>query len=218
MVQSRTRTRHGSMGVPYKSVMGKLQRSSPSITESLDELVVNKVLTELFPIGDIVPKDFDRSRDPIIFEPVIVSEIRGGFAGSKSRRTGPDGITKSMWMNTPTVVQNVLRLLFNKCLAEGCISEKWKYAMLVLISKQPGSGLLKSRPICLLNDVAKAFEWVLVNRIWHHLSEVTGKRLSKAQYRFRKGLSTTDALMYMDTYVRQGLVERHTWWLESRHP
>lgn len=58
--------------------------------------------------------------------------------------------------------------LFNICLKNGEFPGVWKCANLVLIpkdNKSTASGLPKVRPICLIDEMCKAFERVIVERI-----------------------------------------------------
>lgn len=69
-----------------------------------------------------------------------------------------------------------IRHLFNLCLVNGMLLDEWKRANLVLIpkAKTPNSTegrLPKVRPICLLDDIGKAFERIIVERIYHWQSE-----------------------------------------------
>jgi hypothetical protein len=49
------------------------------------------------------------------------------------------------------------------------------------------------RPICLLNEAGKLFERIIAARLGRYLSR-TGPDLSEAQYGFRKGHGTIDAI------------------------
>lgn len=61
----------------------------------------------------------------------------------------------------------------------------------MLIAK-PGSGSFY-RPLCLLNDLGKLFERIIVNRLEELISR--GDGLSPFQYGFRARLSTCDAVV-----------------------
>lgn len=52
----------------------------------------------------------------------------------------------------------------------------------------------KVRPICLINEIAKAFERILTKRIILWQSEHPESGLSKNQFGFRKQRSTCDAI------------------------
>lgn len=67
--------------------------------------------------------------------------------------------------------------------------------------------LPKARPICLLNEIAKAFERIIANRIFDWLLENPDSDFSPNQFEFRKGLSTCDALSKFKE-ITSSIVER----------
>lgn len=84
---------------------------------------------------------------------------------------GEDGIMASYLKKVPDIIVSKITDCFNKCLEEGRFPKEWKRAVLVLIPK----GTLdisepKVCPICLLNEMGKALERVLAQRIedWTH--------------------------------------------------
>lgn len=198
-------------GTAYKRVMHRLRRSSPSVSETLRPNVLLPILDELFP-----DRPAGKTAGPVPQEdeeipPVTDSEVKECLSGYRKHRTapGPDGLFKTLWKDAPDAVNHFVRVLFTRCLADGIVPDEWKYASLVLIAKTPGHPQTKYRPICLLNDIAKAFERLLVNRIWSLLDRnTTRKRLSGTQFGFRHGLSTTDALLHVDTQIRELLRRR----------
>lgn len=56
------------------------------------------------------------------------------------------------------------------------------------------------RPICLLDEVGKLLERVIVGRLVRHLGEV-GPNLHEEQFGFREGRSTTDAILRVQSFV-----------------
>lgn len=81
----------------------------------------------------------------------------------------------------------------------GEVPRQWKEAKLVLIPK--GNQEHSFRPVCLLNAIAKTFEKILVHRLESHLEKVKG--ISDKQYGFRKGRTTTDAIMELHRLIRE---------------
>lgn len=63
--------------------------------------------------------------------------------------------------------------------------------------------VLSARPICLLNDVPKIFERVILDRMLAHMDAEPRSRLSGRQFGFREGRSTVDALRWVVEYVRR---------------
>ena len=114
---------------------------------------------------------------------------------AKSTVPDPDGISEKVISLTLSVLGEEILELFNKCLSEGTVPSCWKVSKLVLLPK-PGKDLdspAAYRPICLLNEVGKLYERVVLNRVMTHLKNV-GPDLHEHQYGFRPGRSTTDVI------------------------
>lgn len=73
--------------------------------------------------------------------------------------------------------------------------EPWKQANLVLIPKGVAAddSPLKARPICLLDELGKAFERVIATRIQDWMDANPESGLSDWQFGFRRHRSTVDA-------------------------
>lgn len=91
--------------------------------------------------------------------------------------------------------------IMNKLLKEGIFPTKWKMARLVLIpkEKQDEAELPKARPICLMDDIGKYLESIIVDRIETWMDFMYERRcafraIGKNQFGFRKNMSTIDAL------------------------
>lgn len=90
-----------------------------------------------------------------------------------------------------------VRHLFNTCLRDGKFPRSWKCASLVLIPKSDkptADELPKARPICLLNELGKALERIIANRIYEWQLEHPESDFSGNQFGFRKQRSTCDAI------------------------
>lgn len=89
-----------------------------------------------------------------------------------------------------------LQSCLNVCLKKGNFPKAWKTANLVLIPKEnpQSSVIVKARPICLLDDIGKIFERVIVERILQWIAENLNADFSNNQYGFRKQRLTVDVL------------------------
>lgn len=126
------------------------------------------------------------------------------FRGRKSRRTtpGPDGISATVWKQVDKCTYEWIVTLFTEYLRRGIFLSLWKIAHLVLIPKGPVNfDVMKFRPICLLDDIGKALERVIEERIREHLSSLPNGGLSPFQYGFRRGRSTVDKLIEIKGFV-----------------
>lgn len=197
-------------GRSYKVVLNKLKKSTPSIIETLELDQVNCILNELFPNNT----DYNNRTTPIINtqeevlqidKPEIQNAIKGKGAGNVA--PGPDGLLKCAWTKVPDILIDQMIIIFNRCLTEGYYPEAWKTAKLVLIPKpnKPGEPT-KYRPICLLSEINKIFERIIVTRLNNYIAN-TGNILSEQQFGFRPKRSTTDALIAVRNYTETAFSE-----------
>lgn len=126
--------------------------------------------------------------------------LRGGRRGRLRTAPGMDGFTKAILACVPdSFVLYVVRI-FERCLEEGVFPRGWKSARLVLLPKVDSASF---RPICLLSEVGKALERILVIRIKRHMRQSAISDVSGRQFGFMEGRSTTDALVCVRDYVAE---------------
>ncbi|KMQ85608.1 reverse [Lasius niger] len=179
----------------------------------MEEEILDQVLNSLFPRGDqgdsagtewpdwrwdntweVLPGEVDR-------------HVKKRPAANKA--PGPDGLKATLWRKVPNVIVGKLAHCYNLCLKEGIFQRTWKKANLVLIPKGKisGIGLLKVRPICLLNEIGKTFERVIADRIWNWIDEHPEAGLSDNQFGFRTKRSTCDALKKEKRVTKEAVAE-----------
>lgn len=137
---------------------------------------------------------------------ILPGEVRSVLLRARSGNPapGPDGVTLAVWRKIVGVSSVLLARLFSMCLRDGVFPQVWKVAALVLIPKKIEVNVVVSaRPICLLNDVAKILERVILDRMLAHMDAEPRSRLSARQFGFREGLSTVDALQWVVEHVRR---------------
>lgn len=108
---------------------------------------------------------------------------------------GPDGIQGVVWINCGDSIKKYLVETYNTYLRSGVFPKDWKVAKLILL-QNPGRPLdcpAAHRPICLLDEVGKVLERILVRRIWDHL-RTERPNISEFQFGFRPDMSTVDAI------------------------
>lgn len=203
-------------GIPYKLVMGKLRASAPGLTETLSPSELNKIISDLFPQVIDDRKHYDVRIDT--WDPdwdVTADEVYRAIHGKANNSTapGPDGITIRIWKQVPNNMIQVLSKIFTEYMKTATFPKLWKIAKLVLIPKNNSTniyvdGKIKARPICLVDDVSKILERVIMNRI----NEWMDKRLSDGfwiisynQFGFRKNRSTIDALIKVRQYIERNV-------------
>jgi len=182
-------------GKPYKVVLKKLR--GPPATATMEPRTIRNIAAVLFPEGDGDGVPADLVEGPVEVPEFTLAEVTAavGRFRSRGRAPGPDGIPSRVWGALHAARPERLTDVFNRCLKEGTFPGRWKRARLALIAK-PGRpvGVPSSyRPLCLLDDVGKIFESLLVARIDAHMA-ATGVGLSDRQFGFRSGRCTDDAL------------------------
>lgn len=125
--------------------------------------------------------------------------------GGKNTAPGMDGVRLRAFRYIPAEGLNHLVGCFNECLKQGKFPEPWKKALLVLIPKgwPVDESNPKLRPICLLDDVGKILETILVDRIVAWMDDNPRAQLSENQFGFRRIKSTCDALMTVYSAITQ---------------
>lgn len=114
---------------------------------------------------------------------------------SLDKAPGEDGVKFRYIRRIPDILLERMTECYNICLREGKFPRCWKKALLTLIPKDEiNMEHPKVRPICLLNETAKIYERVLVDRIEAWMNGHPESRLTDNQYGFRRGRSTYEAL------------------------
>lgn len=198
-------------GLPYLIVLKKLRRSSPGLTETMEEGKLNSLLDSLFPRGvehdpsaDWMNLDWNEEEWGVEYEEVekAIKKRR-----SNNKAPGPDGIGARVIKSIPAEMIIQIGECFAMCMRNGEFPADWKRAKLVLIPKgdqqkeEKEDELPKVRPICLLDEIGKAFERIIDNRIKGWMSRHPEAQLSKHQYGFMEGRSTSDALIEVQNII-----------------
>ncbi|KMQ90166.1 reverse transcriptase [Lasius niger] len=188
-------------GLPYKIVLNRLRRQSPTLTETLDEELVDRLLGSLFPSGgaqDLAPlaewQEMRCEEGQLVQPGETLRYMKKRTIANKA--PGLDGFKATLWKRAPDCMLDNVTVCFNLCLNEGVFPTEWKRAGLVLIPKEatPDEELPKVRPICLLDEVGKTLERVIACRMEEHMEANPRFGLSENQFGFRKQRSTCDAL------------------------
>ena len=179
-------------GQPYKLVLRKL-KGLPA-TAGMSKAEVERITDELFPTRP--PPLAPRVISPTAYvPPLLASEVDAAVARIAGRRKapGPDGISSGILAAVHKADPGLLLSTLGVCLESGCYPHRWKQGRLVLLRKgvKPVGEPSSYRPLCLLNDVGKLLEFILVRRLEAHLQLKGG--LSRAQFGFRPGKSADDA-------------------------
>lgn len=152
--------------------------------------------------------DFSTSEELTYNRPFSMAELKSAVAGLRSVSEGPDGVHNDMIRHLPSCVLEVLLAIFNRLWLEGDFPSTWREAHVVPLLKPGKSGLdpLHYRPISLTSCLCKLMEKLVnVRLLWFLESEDI---FTPAQCGFRKGRSTVDHLLSLDTIVRSAFKQR----------
>ncbi|XP_076301692.1 uncharacterized protein LOC143219705 [Lasioglossum baleicum] len=189
-------------GKPYKTIISRVKMTTPPATLSRE--FSEKVLRGLFPK---LPTDEEGSEESVAADAVeeeeyedlnvpeiSIGEIRAAAAKITPRKAaGLDGMLPEIIKELATYRPDPFAALFTGLLRRGKMPRDWKRARTVLLRK-PGkdpSLIAAYRPICILNAIAKLFEYVLKGRFTEFMGE---QPFDKEQFGFTKGKSTIHAM------------------------
>ena len=189
-------------GRPYKAARAQLRPIGPPLTETLQPTFLGEVVRALFPARAedfsppvLAPPEVEEAALP---PPPITPEEFGDVERklrAKKTAPGPDGVPARVLAISLLELGDRFRGLYDRCLAVGRFPRPWKVGQLVLLHKEgkPADSPSAYRPIVLLDEAGKMLEKIVASRLVEHL-EGPGPDLSGAQYGFRAGRSTIDAL------------------------
>ena len=134
-------------------------------------------------------------------QPVTVKEIR---CLRNNVSMGLDKIHVRFIQDGSEYISESLSYIFNLMLETGIFPDKLKIARVVPIYKAGDATLMNNyRPISVLPILSKVFERLLHKRLTIYLEE--NNLLNDAQFGFRKGMSTVDALLNVVPFIQEAL-------------
>jgi len=154
------------------------------------------------------PTEFNVHYDnKFYFKYVSPVEITNALSVVKSSAIGVDNLSIQFIKLCLPVILPVLEYLFNYCLQNSCFPDVWKKANIKPIPKIKNPSTCKDyRPVSILCVLAKVIEKI----VYHQTVEfiVAHNILPKYQSGFRKGYSTTTALIKVLDDVRKSADKR----------
>jgi len=193
-------------GRPYQIVLRRATAPVAPICEVLAPESLDRIVEELFPssLGEARTGLPEVAWDPawdVIMDEIIRAVKRLG-AGKKA--PDADGIPGCVLTGTAGLLGPEWARGFTRCMREAVIPPSWKTARLVLLKKKdkPEGEPSSYQPICLLDELGKLFERVVVERLREYVDEVGG--IFDDQYVFRRGRSTVDAILRVRDTVVEG--------------
>ncbi|XP_076301802.1 uncharacterized protein LOC143219879 [Lasioglossum baleicum] len=200
-------------GKPYKTVMNKVKMATPPATLSGD--FMKEVLMGLFPrnpttmegntINQQENTEENEEMQELQFPKIEEEEIRtAALKIAPKKAAGLDGVSPEIIRELALCRPDPFAALFTGILRRSEIPEDWKIARTVLLRKPGKDPTLVSafRPICIINAIAKLFEYVLKGRFTRHLGV---NPFDDKQFGFTKGKSTVHAMSDVRKIVRSGI-------------
>ena len=136
------------------------------------------------------------------------NELTDALAKVHDSSPGPDKIHYEFLKHLPDESLNLLIRLLNEVLRGNSFPRSWSHATVVPIPKpdKDHTNPTNYRPISLTSCLCKIFEKIINKRLIYYLE--SNNMLAPTQSGFRTGRSTLDHLVRLETYVREGMVNR----------
>ncbi|GFW54581.1 probable RNA-directed DNA polymerase from transposon X-element [Trichonephila clavipes] len=138
-----------------------------------------------------------------------ITELQKALIQAHNTSPGPDGVTYAMLRHLHPNSQANTLFLFNRVWKEHCFPSSWKEVIVIPILK-PGkvaTDPLSYHPIALTSCFCKTFERMVNTRLVYVLEKE--KCISPLQSGFRKGRSTLDNLVFLESQIRDAFVRRN---------
>lgn len=159
-------------------------------------------------IAEAIDLDFSSDNTESYNHLFTLDELHISLSKAHNTSPGPDDIPYDFLRHLPLSAKHLLLSIFNYIWTTGDIPSLWKEAFVIPIPK-PGkdhSIPTNYRPISLTSCICKTFERMINDRLVWVLE--SRNLLSNIQCGFRKGRSTIDHLLRLDTYIKTAFSKR----------
>ena len=137
-----------------------------------------------------------------------LDELTDALRRAHDSSPGPDEVHYQFIKHLPQTTLELLLNTYNKIWTTGDFPNSWQQALLIPIPK-PDKDLQDPnnyRPIALTSCLCKLMERMVNNRLVYYLE--SNNLISNIQSGFREQRSTTDQLVRLETWIREGLANR----------
>lgn len=202
-----------SWGPPYRIVLKKLRRATPSLTETLKLNTLDQIVNNLFS-NDIHWDSVISADDDKIWQEEYDVNIQEMYSilrkkSSANKAPGIDGIKSVFLRRIPKAFLKKLTSIYNMYIRKGEFPKIWKRSILILIPKgELNLPIPKVRPICLLSELGKTFERIIEARLQDWMDRHPESRLAANQFGFRRNTSICDALLVVQEFVTDARADR----------
>jgi len=137
-----------------------------------------------------------------------MDELRDAISKSHDTATGPDDIHYQMLKHLPPNVMTTLLNSLNNIWQDGDFPSEWHFANVIPILKpdKDKSDPSNYRPISLTSCICKIMERMVNSRLTWYLEK--NKIITPMQSGFRKGRSTNDQLVRLETFILETFASR----------
>ena len=160
----------------FSSVAAKLQSNIPTFNSSA-----------LSYLGPLISTSFSAPESS-------PNEVAKLINSMPNKKCGNDSLPTYVWKHCCDILAPAVSKLFNASLIQGVFPSNQKTAQVIPIHKGGSkTDVSNYRPISILPALSKVFERLMNTRLTSYLE--TNCILNKSQFGFRKGLSTSDAIL-----------------------
>lgn len=162
----------------------------------------------VLPVAEEAVKQLPTFNGPKFFlKPISPAEVERAFPSAKSNASGADGLCRRMVKPLLPTFTGFLVTLFNRSITDCWFPAIWKKAIIVPINKVAAPLTANDyRPIALLSPLSKILERLIFDQLTIFLQRHSV--LDAFQCGFRKGHSTSSALLKLINDVRGGMDRR----------
>ena len=146
---------------------------------------------------------FDELDSPISCQEVLqaVKKLKAG------KSPGCDCLLNEYFIESCDILVSHLCDIFNAILSSGYFPDKWMDGVLIPVFKKGDTNCARNyRGITLVSCMSKLFTTILNNRI--EMFCVTNDKISDAQFGFKRGHSTVDAMFILLSIIQKRLIEK----------
>ena len=157
--------------------------------------------------NDLIINDDNNS---VINDPLTIQELNHAIDCAKCTSPGKDGISNTVIKHLPIKIREFLLIIFNMIWNASQCPKQWKEAILIPILK-PGkdhANTLSYRPIALTSTICKLMERIVNSRLMWYLE--TNNLLTQHQSGFRKGRSTKDHIINLESSINKALANKES--------
>ncbi len=150
--------------------------------------------------------NFNSNNNEEYNEPFSRKELQNALNKAKDTATGPDDLHYQIIKHLPHETQDILLELFNKVWDNGTFPKIWKEAAVIPIPRpsKDHENSQNYRPIALTSCLCKTLERMINDRLVWFLE--SNNLLSSIQSGFRHNRTTTDHLIKLENFIREGFI------------